>query len=130
MHAPDTNRRIQIDNYRQFKFGMHPPTRKPLAHCAQSYPSLSNNATNPRRDGGASGGAQAPTYTAALPTEAHSFNLRVAPSGAAVSRPFTRPGLHLLRHYPPTHLHRPLGYAARSTPPSRPKFPRYENIKK
>ncbi len=53
-----------------------------------------NPTINPRRDGGASGSARAPTCAAARPAAAHSFKLQLAPSGAAVSRPFTQ---HRLR---------------------------------
>ncbi len=90
MHAPDANQRIRTGNYRQFKFGMRKPTHQPIANSAQSQSSLSPTAIHPRRDGGASGNARAPTSAAARPAAAHSFNLQVAPSGAAVSQPFTR----------------------------------------
>ncbi len=48
----------------------------------------------PRREGGASGNARAPTYAVARPAAAQSFKRHLAPSGAAVSRPFTRPFTH------------------------------------
>ncbi len=55
--------------------------------------------TNPRRDGVASGSAQALTYAAARPAAAQSCNCRVAPSGAAVGRPFTHPFTHPFARY-------------------------------
>ncbi len=91
VHAPNVCRPIQIDNYRQFKFGMRRPTHQPFANRAQSQSSLSPTAIHPRRDGGASGNARAPTYAAARPAAAHSLKLHFAPSGASVRRPFTRP---------------------------------------
>ncbi len=94
MHPPNANQRIQIDNYRQFKFGIHLLTHPPIADRVPSSPPLSNPATNPRRDGGASGNARAPTYAAERPAAVQPFKLRVAPSGAAVSRPFPHPFPH------------------------------------
>ena len=92
MHATSANQRIQINNYRQFKFGIHllthPPTdRRPRAKLTTAIKSR----IHPRRDGGASGNARAPTFAAERPAAAQPFKLQVAPSGAAVSRPFTRP---------------------------------------
>ncbi len=56
--------------------------------------------THPRRDGGASGNARAPTFAAARPAAAPPFKLHLAPTGASVSRPFTR-SCTALRRQPP-----------------------------
>ena len=79
-------------------------TARPDANqCLQS---LSCTASHPRRDGGASGNAQAPTYAAARPTAAYSRN-----------RPFPQPWLHLLRHRTMQSCHSQLTHA-----PARPKM--------
>ncbi len=91
MHVANSNRTIAINNYRQFKFSIHLPSpsadRKPRAKPTTAIKSR----IHPRRAGGASGYARAPTSAAARPAAPHSFKLHVTPSGASGSRPFTRP---------------------------------------
>ncbi len=85
MHASDPNCRIPIKNYRPFKSHIPPPSpsadRKPRAKPTTAIKSR----IHPRRDGGASGYAQAPTSAAARPAAGQPFKLHLAPSGASVS---------------------------------------------
>ncbi len=36
--AVNANQRIYIDNYRQFKFGIPPPSSKPIVNCVRCHP--------------------------------------------------------------------------------------------